>query len=185
MLPSGFLGYPWAELIVITGGNKLMENYRKVHLREVLINNTSRLRYSAQPEECGLSHSRWTEWESVPLSQAGKRLPQPPKAILDFRCNQRSRSTLKLKNSDKEKGETKSVWPIQLASLPDFVSASKLSTELQSLCSQSQSRKLHNLQMEEAEKRTTVESQPKCCHRQRDVIHTCKPEWKLIKIWAS
>lgn len=34
-----------------------MENYRKVHLREVLINNTSRLRYSAQPEECGLSHS--------------------------------------------------------------------------------------------------------------------------------
>lgn len=38
-----------------------MENYRKVHLREVLINNTSRLRYSAQPEECGLSHSRQTQ----------------------------------------------------------------------------------------------------------------------------
>lgn len=85
-----------------------MENYRKVHLREVLINNTSRLRYSAQLEECGLSHSRQTERVSVPLSQAGK-WPQPPKAILHFRCSQRSRSALKLKISDKARGERKSI----------------------------------------------------------------------------
>lgn len=39
-----------------------MENYRKVHLRGVLINNTSRLRYLAQPEERGLSHSCQTQW---------------------------------------------------------------------------------------------------------------------------
>lgn len=126
-----------------------MENYRKVHLREVLINNTSRLRYSVQPEECGLSHSFRTEWEREPQSQAGKWLPQPSKAILDFRFNQRSRNTLKLKNSDKEKGETNSVLPIQLALLPGYVSASKLSGELQSLHSQSQPWKLHSLQMEE------------------------------------
>lgn len=185
MLPSGFLGYPWAELIVITGGNTLMENYRKVHLREVLINNTSRLRYSVQPEECGLSHSCWTKRVSVPLSQAGKWLPQPPKAILDFRCNQRSRSTLKLKNSDK--GETKSVWPIQLASLPDLVSASKLSGDLQSLRSQSQSRKLHNLQMEKRRQKMdnsgiTAQMPPQT---QRDVPHTCEPERKLIKTQAN
>lgn len=173
MLPSGFLGYPWAELIVITGGNKLMENYRKVHLREDLINNTSRLRYSAQPKECGLSHSRRTEWESVPLSQAGKVLPQPLKAILDFRCNQRSRSPLKLKTSDKERGETKSVWPIQLASLPDLVSASKLPGKLQSLRSQPPSRKLRNLQTEKRQKRTTVESQPKHCCRQWEMSPPC------------
>lgn len=75
-----------------------MENYRKVHLREVLINNTSRLRYSVQPEECGLSHCSRTLWGSAPLNQAGKQLPQPPKAILEFRSNQRSRSTLKVEN---------------------------------------------------------------------------------------
>lgn len=75
-----------------------MENYRKVHLRGVLINSTSRLRYSVHPEECGLSHCSRTLWVSAPLSQVGKQLPQPPKAILDFRSNQRSRSTPKVKN---------------------------------------------------------------------------------------
>lgn len=100
-----------------------MENYRKVHLREVLINNTSRLRYSAQPEECGLSHSRQTEWLSVPLSQAGKWLPQPPKATLHFRCSQRSRSALGLNISDKAGGERKSIWPTQLAAVPGSGSA--------------------------------------------------------------
>lgn len=95
---------------------------------------------------------------------------------------QRSRSALKLKISDKARGERKSIWPIQLAALPGSgsASASKLRGELQPLHSQCLSRKLCNLQMEETEKGTTGESQPKCHPRHREMVHTCANQNKNL-----
>lgn len=86
-----------------------MENYRKVHLRGVLINNTSRLRYLAQPEERGLSHSCQTQWVVGASESSWEVAATATKTILHFRCSQTSRSGLRLKISDKARGERKSI----------------------------------------------------------------------------